>query len=452
MTVECTRRNWLRAFMFCAIAGLWTSPAAAQNWSFDARRVALGGIGSTENVASGMVEEQRRYRSIVLPLGLIPVLSDLDVFKPGGDRFDPVRAMEYAASPLHYTIGRNSTNAGSTFVADLVNAGISRDLNKYRGFTLPTSMVSEGLASPNWGKTFVVRGSKDGFFQGVYAGAGPYFGVRNEATLDPALVEILNADVDRYVSDGTFRISNSTAEQLALAVTGGYRAKFALGEVATGSRNGIYVSANYHYLRGFRYDDFDLNVRLDTDSVGLLTIRPTTVPIDIDRVSSSQGRGFALDFGAAVAIDRWDFGFGASGVANRIDWSEFERQSFVLTSIFDGGDFVDTDLTGPAGTRRVTLPTVYSADASYHGDSWSAVSEYAHGFQGHNFRGGFEYRLDRFELRGGARHSRDRWHPSMGAGIGLTPGFGIDVAAFGTSANVERRRDMALAISLRFNR
>jgi hypothetical protein len=442
----------MRAFMFCVITALSVTPAAAQNWSFDSRRVALGGIGSTENDASRLVEEQRRYRSIVLPLGLINVLSDLDVFKPGGDRFDPVRAMEYAASPLHYTIGRKSTDAGSTFVADLVNAGISRDLNKYRGFTLPTSLVSEGLASPNWGKTFVVKGSKDGFFQAVYAGAGPYFGVRNEATLDPSLVEILNADTDRYVPNGTFRISNSTSQQLAMAVTGGYRAKFSLANATAGSRDGLYVSANYHYLKGFRYDDFDLNVRLDTDEAGLLTIRPTTVPIDIDRVSSSQGRGFALDFGAALAIDRWDFGFGATGVANRIDWSEFERQRLVLTSIFDGGDFVDTDLTGPAGTQRVEVPTEYSANAAYHDDKWTAVSEYAHGFQGHNFRGGFEYRLDRFELRGGARHSRDRWHPSMGVGIGLTQGFGIDVAAFGTSANIERRRDMALAVSLRFNK
>jgi hypothetical protein len=208
MTVQSTHKNWLRAFTFVVIAGMWTSPAAAQNWSFDARRVALGGIGSTENGASRMVEEQRRYKSIVLPLGLIPVLSDLDVFKPGGDRFDPVRAMEYAASPLHYTIGRSSKDAGSTFVADLVNAGISRDLNKYRGFTLPTSLVSEGLASPNWGKTFVVNGSKDSFFQAIYAGAGPYFGVRNEATLDSALVEILDAEEDRYVRNSTFRISS----------------------------------------------------------------------------------------------------------------------------------------------------------------------------------------------------------------------------------------------------
>ena len=434
------------------LATLGTSPAAAQNWSFDARRIALGGIGSTENVASRMVEEDRRYRSIVIPLGLVQVLSDMDVFNPDSDRFDPVRAMELAASPLHYTIGRESNDPGSRFVADLVNAGISRDLNRYRGFTPSSSMVAEGLASPNWGKMFIVRGSRDGFFQGVYAGAGPYFSVRTEATLDPALIGILSANEDRYMPNTTFNIGNKTAEQVALAVTGGYRAKFAMaGSTGSTSRDGIYVSANYHYLRGFRYDDFDLGVRLDTDATGLLTIRPTTTPIAIDRLSSTDGQGFALDFGAALALGRWDFGFGASGVANRINWSSFERQRFVLSSIFDGGDFTESNLPASDLTRRVELPTTYSADGAYHADRWSVVSEYAHGFQGHNFRSGLEYRLENIELRGGARYSRDRWHPSVGAGINVTRGFGVDVAAFSTSANIERRRDTALAISLRFN-
>ena len=434
------------------LASLSASPAFAQNWSFDARRIALGGIGSTENGASRMVEEERRYRSIAIPLGLVQVLSDMDVFNPDSDQFGPVRAMELAASPLHYTFGRETNDAGSTFVADLVNAGISRDLNRYRGFTPASSMVAEGLASPSWGKTFVVRGSRDSFFQGVYAGAGPYFSVRTEATLDPALIEILSANQDRYVPNTTFRIDNDTAQQVALAVTGGYRAKFALaGGGGSTSRDGVYVSANYHYLRGFRYDDFDLAVRLDTDAAGLLTIRPTTTPIEIDRLASTSGNGFALDFGAAVALDRWDFGFGASGVANRINWSTFDRQRLVLSSIFDGGEFTDITLPALDQTRRVELPTTYSADGAYHADRWSVVSEYAHGFQGHNFRSGLEYRLNRIEVRGGARYSRDRWHPSVGAGFDVTSRLSVDVAAFGTSANIERRRDTALAISLRLN-
>jgi hypothetical protein len=60
--------------------------------------------------------------------------------------------------------------------------------------------------------------------------------------------------------------------------------------------------------------------------------------------------------------------------------------------------------------------------------------------------------LNRIELRGGARYSRERWEPSGGIGFNLTSGFGIDVAAFGTSANAERERRLALAVSLRFMR
>ena len=452
MTARASRGPSARVAAFLIFVALSGSPALAQNWSFDARRIALGGVGSTENVASQLAEEQRRYKSIVLPLGLIQVLSDFDVFDPSGDSFDPVRAMEYAASPLHYTIGRETSNAAATFVTDIVNAGISRDLNRYRGFRPSTTMVAEGLAAPNWGKTFVLRGSRDGFFQGIYAGAGPYLSVRTQATLDPTLLEVLDGEEDRYIPNTTFRIANETADQLALAVTGGYRAKFAFpGRSGAGDREGIYVAANYHHLHGFRYDDFDLAVRLDTDTAGLLTIRPTTIPIEINRHTSEDGRGFALDFGAAIAIDRWDFGFGAAGVANRIDWSTLERQRYVLHSVFDGGEFEDVTLPTLSETRRVELPTTYSADVAYHSDRWSAMSEYAHGFQGHNFRGGLEYRLDRIELRGAGRYSRDRWHPSVGAGFNVTRQFGVDIAAFGTSANVERRRDMAIAASLRFN-
>ncbi len=71
-----------------------SSTAAAQNWSFDARRIALGGIGDTGNIAARLVDEQRGYGSIVLPFGLFQVLGDSTIFDPGDDNFDPVRAAE----------------------------------------------------------------------------------------------------------------------------------------------------------------------------------------------------------------------------------------------------------------------------------------------------------------------------------------------------------------------
>jgi len=56
------------------VLGSMASPAAARNYSFDARRIALGGTGGTPNIASGLVEDQRRHTPIVIPLNLVRVL------------------------------------------------------------------------------------------------------------------------------------------------------------------------------------------------------------------------------------------------------------------------------------------------------------------------------------------------------------------------------------------
>ena len=37
-------------------------------------------------------------------------------------------------------------------------------------------------------------------------------------------------------------------------------------------RDGLYVAFNYNYLHGFRYENVDTALRLDTDGTGLLTI------------------------------------------------------------------------------------------------------------------------------------------------------------------------------------
>jgi hypothetical protein len=80
------------------------------------------------------------------------------------------------------------------------------------------------------------------------------------------------------------------------------------------------------------------------------------------------------------------------------------------------------------------------------------ITEFGHGYNDTTFRAGYEHRLDRFQLRGGARYIKERWEPTGGVGFDLSPGFGMDFAVFGTSANFERERHMALAFSLRFMR
>ena len=223
-------------------------------------------------------------------------------------------------------------------------------------------------------------------------------------------------------------------------------------EAGSNDRSGIYIAGNYHYLRGFRYDSADLQVRFDTDAAGLITISPTTVPIGVNHSYSNNGNGFAMDLGVGAVVDRWQFGVGANGIANRIDWDNPRLEQITLQNLFNGGDFIRQPLTSNVSTTKVELPVETNGNVGYNGNSWSALVQAGHGFQGNTFHGGVEKRIGLIALRGGARHSREVWHPSAGIGLNLTSRFGIDVAAFDTTANIEKQRRVAFAMSLRFNR
>jgi hypothetical protein len=427
-----------------------TASAGAQNYSFDERTIALGGVGSgSGNIAASLIDEQKPYRSIVIPLGLVQVLKDFDKFNPDSDLFDPVRAGEYAASPIHFVVGRDGTSTGNFFVTDIRNGELSRDLNVYEGFVPAPELVAEGLANPSWGKTFKF-GQTDGDFQGIYAGAGPYFSMQTRALVDENLRSILGSDAPVFIPNSRFHVTDTTDTQLALAITGGYRARLPVwGWV--GELDGIYLAANYNYLKGFRYESFDTALRLDTDGVGLLTVNPLLpAPLRVTRNSAEDGRGFAIDVGAGIVVDRWQFGFGANGLGNRIEWSGLEHTLCSLDTLFNGdGDFDDTTLPPVVTDIRVELPVDYRGYLAYSTDAWGGTAEWSNGFQGTTFRAGLEKKFRRIELRGGGRFVRDRREPSRGVGLNLSDRFGIDVAGFGTSANVQRERKLAIAISLR---
>ncbi len=96
------------------------------------------------------------------------------------------------------------------------------------------------------------------------------------------------------------------------------------------------------------------------------------------------------------------------------------------------------------------LPVDVRANGTYNADRWTATTEVGHGFNGTTVRGGFEQRLNRFQFRGGARYIKERWEPTGGAGYNFSDQFGVDVGLFSTSANLERQRHLAIAVSLRF--
>ena len=441
-------------------------PAAAQHWSLDARRIALGGVGSA-NLASELVADRRAYKAIVLPLGLFRSLGNLDVYRslddPADPDFDPVRALELLASPLHYASARPESPSLRAFVHDLANDELSRDLGVYREVPMPDRILWEGLVSPNWGRTFVLSGERGGPFQGLYVGAGPYLSARTDTRIDPDLTETLarSAEADGGLpANVTFHSAHATAVQVAAAVTGGYRARFPFpGEGAYERDDGIYVAADYHYLHGLRLGHVDSVVDFTTNEAGLLAGDGRTAQLGFyETATSGSGRGLAVDTGVKVVVGHVDIGFAARGLGNRLEWTDVEGESEVIEVEIDSAGSSSLSVSDLLRNRsvlgdtlRVELPVHYTADVGYHADGWSALAEYGHGFMGHRMHAGVELRRGWFELRGGGRFLRDRWHPSIGVGLNRLAGPSFDIALFGASANAARKRTVAIAASLRLN-
>jgi hypothetical protein len=432
---------------------LWSvlaaSAVSAQNFTGDARSVGMGGGGKNTNIAMSMVDSSTPYAVIPIPLGLIQVLSNKDAFDPSSDKFDPAWAIEAASSPLHYNFGRKGDSSDSPqarFMRDLVNGTLNRDLATYSSFHMPETVDAEGLASPAWGGTIKFAKQSNGAFQGVFIGAGPYFSFGTDATIDPRLTDIL--ETGAHYNNTSLVVQNNSRVQLAAAIVVGYRARVVAG--ASSDRDGVYLAANYRYLRGFKYLQPDATVRFDTDASGLVTVNPTTTPIVVNDLESDEGTGRAVDIGVQIVSGPWEGGFGVNGIGNRIDWTDLTQKRYTLNSLLTGGDFIEQTIGNPAGTVTVELPVVTSGNVGYDGDGYAFKASVVHGFNGNSFHGGAEKTFGPLAVRGGGRYSRDHWDPTWGFGFGRR--VGVDVGFFTSRWNLQEERQLSMAISIRIQR
>jgi hypothetical protein len=444
------QRRILRGLCGLCVVGV-ANVAAAQNWELDARKIALGTAGSA-NLASDMIEVDRPYRSIVLPFGLLQVLRDFDIYNPESSRFDPVRAFEHAASPLHYIVHRDPENGSEqAFVSAIRNGAVSRDLNAYTGFAPTTHLDVGGVAAPNWGYTIAIA-SGDRSKHGAYVGAGPYLSLTTASDIDPRLAALLSSSTPTTIPNARLTVANASQLQTAAAIISGYRGHFAWPGSSL-SVDGVYLAVNYNYLIGIRYDADALQLRLDTDAAGLLTLIPGTTPLTTSRVSSGSGRGRAVDVGVGVVRGPLTVAVGVNRIANRMDWSGATETRFTLGSVLSGGATFVESPDVPIGDVRVSLPLDRRVSTVYTGAPVTVLAEFGSGIGGRSFHAGVERRVrDNLALRAGVRYALEQWNPSGGMGIDLSPRVALDVAAFGTGANIERRRLLGIAVSIRINR
>jgi hypothetical protein len=444
-----TRRSRIWASGGLALALLLGTglTAEAQNYGTDARRMGMGGVGESSNLAWEMVPAPTPYRSIPVPLGLFQLFGDLDSLNPTSNSFNPATAMSYASSPLHYGLNRGGSSLGSSFILDIVNAGLNPDLNAYRGFVPKSEVSAQSLVSPGFGKTMWLV-NNGATFQGVYLGAGPYLSLGTDLSFDEGLVGLLAGSSDSYSPNTTYSIDNGTDIQAAMAFTGGYRMKLPIPGGNT-SRDGIYLAANYNHLYGLRYEKIDLAVQLETDPAGLLG---GNSPVVVDRLYSSSGKGRSLDFAAAFVIHGWDFTASIEGLGNHIDWRDLGAKRHSLADVTSGGSFTEAPLTAPTGSLRFELPVRYGGGVGYNSGSWAAGVDIARGTNEQlEYRGGLELSFGPMDVRGGTRRVRDEWLPTAGLGFNLNRSFGIDVAMMQMINNMEGARESAIALSLRLS-
>ena len=172
----------LSVWLWILILHMMAPPLSAQSFSADARKIGMGALGGG-SAATRLIEEERSYRSIVIPFGLFQLLGNLDIFDPDSPEFDPVRIMEYAINPLHFTAARGAGGRGIALVTDVVNGNLNRDLNTYRGFVPASQLEAEGLMFFTFGKTVKLVEQENGF-QGFYIGAGPYLAANTTLNID----------------------------------------------------------------------------------------------------------------------------------------------------------------------------------------------------------------------------------------------------------------------------
>jgi hypothetical protein len=189
-------------------------------------------------------------------------------------------------------------------------------------------------------------------------------------------------------------------------------------------------------------------VNLATDRTGLVSPGSS---ISIGHQDANKGTGYGFDVGAGVVAERLQFGVAANGIANHIDWTGITQTTYGLANVLSGNSNFVQGVTIPVADARVELPVDFRANVTYNGDGWLGVVEGGHGFGGGSFRAGLEQRIGAFEARGGVRYSYSMWNPAGGVGVDLTRKVSLDVAVFSAATNIERKRQAAIAVSIRVN-
>ena len=426
---------------------LFASSARAQSPIADARTLALGGLGIAESLFPGELTTEGNERTFIIPLGLLQMIGDYKALRSSSPEYDPFRALQYAANPLHFRTGGVQSRPNISLVQDLRHGALNPDLTAYRGF-VPASGSAVGLIAPKFGRTIPLR-SRGVFEHGVFVGGGPHLAMGSTLNVDPKLTAMFAGEATTAAPGETLKVSDRLQGQLAGAFTVGYRTAFPVG--AAGYRASI--AADVNYLVGAHYEDVGLHLGLQADTRGMVISRGADgeSPFVVDRRSSWLGRGRALDLGVGIEMGQWEFGLRGDNLLSHITWRSPSDRIYTLNTSAASPDTMFTvGVLPPSQDIRVEGESDYRGSVGFRAPSRLYLRAEAERLAGVTYlRTGIEVRASRVQLRGALTRGRRRLQPSAGISLSAGRGRWVDLAAFTTSSSFLPERRLAVAASVR---
>lgn len=442
------------ALTLAVLVAATARPARAQ-FSFDARRIGMGGVSLSRdgnvrrfNPAYGAVKNRRDVGgpkfSIPVPLGLIKFFHDHPIselghdstFDPHSPAFNPVELMntvfnppifyEVKAAPtptndVEFTIGRNA------FVIDLGAANVLIPEEEF-GLGSTSRLMNMGFG-----------------FAGFNAGVMGFMQYDVGFTLDSALRGVLR-DADSVRAGTTYTVLGDGLFQAGFAPTLSFAGRLTKGAGGDDSDDGVYLGAAVHWYMGATYGRGRGPAGFTTGNPVLVVV-PTAVLDDTLYTSNKPfGNGLGGDVGFVWISGPFEVGFGANDIGAELTWKDtkVQRVQFVAA-----GDSISTTLLQNHVESTTKLPITYIANAALRmGTGTTVGGDVVNSGRGTVIHVGAEQRMGPFALRGGvSRDQRKKMQFGWGGGLRLGP-IGLDVGFWTHSNSFATQRGITMATSI----
>jgi hypothetical protein len=441
-----------------ALAVLVAAPArpARAQFSFDARRIGMGGVSLNRdgnvrrfNPAYRAVKNRRDVGgpkfSIPVPLGLIKFFHDHPIgnlgndptFNPDSAAFNPVALMNLVFNPpifyevkkaptptndVTFTIGRNA------FVIDLGAANVLIPEQEFGlGSTSRLLDVGAGFAGFNVGVM--------GFMQYDVG-----------FTLDSLLRGVLR-DADSVRPATTYTVLGDGLVQAGFAPTVGYASRVVKGAGAgDDSEDGLYFGAAVHWYMGATYGRGRGPAGFTTGSPVLGAV-PTALLDDTLYTSNKPfGQGFGGDVGIVWISGPFEVGLGVNDIGAKLTWNDTKVQRLLFVAV---GDSISTTLLRNHVQSTTKLPVTYIANTTLRmGTGTTVGGDVVNSGRGTVIHIGAEQRMGLFALRGGvSRDQRKKMQFGWGGGVRLGP-IGLDLGFWTHSNSFATQRGITMATSI----